>query len=100
MTEEAQVATRAQYKGDGNEHINGVPLRDLSEEEWQHLDAETREAVRRTRRGDGKPLYDVSTDREMAGRATRSGKDAPAAPEPAVAPAEEPPATPAEGGGE
>ena len=94
------MATRAQYKGDGNEHINGVPRRDISEEEWQEMDADTHKRVRETKRGDGKPLYDVSTDREMAGRATRSSRDEPAAPEPATSPTDQPPATPAVGGGE
>jgi hypothetical protein len=75
------MATRARYRGrlDANgvpqEFLNGIPASDIDEDQWQQLDSEQRAAVREARRGgDGKPLYDVATDREMSGGSPAKAK--------------------------
>lgn len=53
------MAIRAKYTGDGREYLEGVPARDLEEEDYQALDSDQRAAVR------GSDLYDTKTDAQM-----------------------------------
>lgn len=55
----------AHYKGDGTEHIYGVPARHLTENDRDALTAEQRRAVRNVKQSNGQPLYAVRTDAEM-----------------------------------
>ena len=43
-------------------HLTGIPARDLSEDEWQSLNADQRKMVRDS------GLYDVKTDAQMSGK--------------------------------
>lgn len=55
------MARKAKYQGDG-EYLQGIPARDLSDDEYAALTTEQKRAVRTARRSDGKPLYDVRSD--------------------------------------
>lgn len=56
---------RASFKGPRDSdgvpatYLNGIPARDLDEDEWQALTTEERDTVRRS------GLYDVKTDAEV-----------------------------------
>jgi hypothetical protein len=69
------MATKATYQGDGTEYLNGVPARDLSDEDWAALDDEHQAAVAAS------PLYEVA-----------AAKGTPA-PTRGATPAESPPAS-------
>jgi hypothetical protein len=60
------MATRAKYKGNGGEFLEGIPARDLDEDEYQALDADRRKMVRESK------LYDTKTDAQMSGAGSRS----------------------------
>jgi len=47
------MASKARFKGDGSQFLNGVPARDLDEDEYAALDAETKKLV------GASELYDV-----------------------------------------
>lgn len=55
---------RALYRGDRKRFVNGVPARNLSEDDWNSLDSEHQAEVRTS------DLYDVRTDAEMRGSTT------------------------------
>lgn len=50
------MTIKARYKGDGTEFLNGVPARNLSDEEYDALDTEQKSDVRRS------GLYDVVSE--------------------------------------
>jgi hypothetical protein len=50
------VAIKARYKGDGTAYLNGVPARNLSDEEYDALETEQKAAVRKS------GLYDVASE--------------------------------------
>lgn len=52
------MAIKAHYKGDGSQFLNGVPARNLQDDEYEALDAAQRKAVRDSglyRMADDKP---------------------------------------------
>lgn len=53
------MALRARYTGDGTAYLNGIPARNLDEDEFEALSADDRRRVRAS------GLYDVRTDAEM-----------------------------------
>lgn len=60
------MTMRAKRKASrADEYLQGVPNRDLDEDEYQALDADQRKAVREC------GLWDVKTDAEVAGRADK-----------------------------
>lgn len=68
MAEKMKALWKGKYQEaeDGSripeEYLPGVPARSLTEEEYDQLDEELRDAVRRC------GLYDVRTEREMSAR--------------------------------
>jgi hypothetical protein len=80
---------RATYNGDGSEYLNGIPARDLDDEEYQALDPDQRKAVREAKMSGGKPLYDVRTDAELRSARRAEARDEEPAVEPAPEPAQE-----------
>lgn len=53
------MAIKARYKGNGEEFHMGIPKRDLTEEEYDALDADEKKLLRSS------PIYDVRTEAEM-----------------------------------
>lgn len=53
------MAIKARYKGDGSEFLNGIPARNLDEDEYAALDADQKRDVRQS------GLYEVRPDDEI-----------------------------------
>jgi hypothetical protein len=67
------MAVRAKFKGAKNAagdlegYLNGIPARDLDEDEdWKDMTPENRERVRKSE------LYDTKTDSQMSGSSSSS----------------------------
>lgn len=58
------MAIKARYTGDGSEYLNGIPARNLSDEEYEALDREQKHAVRTS------GLYEIKSE---AARAAQKG---------------------------
>jgi hypothetical protein len=59
------MAVKATYQGNGDDHLTGVPMRDLDQAEYDALTDEQRAAVLQTVGSDGKSLYRVNKKAEM-----------------------------------
>lgn len=51
---------QAKYVGKNGEHFAGIPMRDLTEEDWSALDADQRKLVRQS------SLYETQSDKADA----------------------------------
>lgn len=51
---------QAKYVGKNGEYFAGIPMRDLTEEDWSALDAEQRKLVRSS------ALYEVQSEKAQA----------------------------------
>lgn len=57
------MAIKARFKGKGTEYLNGVPARDLDEDDLAALDPETRKLVRSS------DLYEVADSDKKGAKA-------------------------------
>ena len=60
------MAIRAKYKGNGAEFHEGIPARDIDDDEYQAMDADQRKMLRDS------ALYDTKTDAQMGSHSPAS----------------------------